>query len=693
MNTKINFSEFSNISRRHSGLCRTKFSALQQCRHVLSSAFLKGVPLMMAVALSACDAVDFAPDQFDAVLDAVESVSGIAPGAPTGSSPVFGSPTPPAAAPIVATASVVEFMQASSTTSEGVDTHTVMVRVSPPQPVALSILIDVVDSGETEAAAPEEDYVIPNQVVNVPAGATQASVMIQMVKDERFEDPEMLKLAIGRLPSNLSMGANATHEVQIIDDDTPTEEDALRNVPRGAEQLKIVCDRMASQGINNQVVIAFCGDTPLTLTGIKDLQAALNLSFNANNGGNGRNGNPRFAITGHSSSLVMQFTNPINPRAVIASPGNTRGTGPFTAMGFVRGEQFAEIISAHFNPDDPNDPKNGDLEFFLLNFEQACNATESCTKGDLLTESIEKNWTGYTLFHEEDLKNTVLDCRLCHQSGGPTTAKSMLMQELNNPWTHWFRSNRPAGNALMQTFMDTHAADTQFAGMPLYFVQNSDPARLEDVLANNGFGNGFDTNTNRGRFNTRTIENEVTNSAPAQPADNTVPGVSQEWQDLFQRNVNGEIIQIPYHDAFVTDPEKLTSMSTAYQQYTAGQITDLPDIRQAFKDDEQLREIGFRVAAGLDGRGIMVQACTQCHNQNLDQTISRAKLDVNLDLISIEEIQVAIERINLEEEHLRVMPPRRFRFLDAVERQTLTEFFKAAIQAKQAAAAAAAAAQ
>ena len=41
--------------------------------------------------------------------------------------------------------------------------------------------------------------------------------------------------------------------------------------------------------------------------------------------------------------------------------------------------------------------------------------------------------------------------------------------------------------------------------------------------------------------------------------------------------------------------------------------------------------MGFTTTPGLRGEEVLVQACSQCHNQRLDQTLSRAGFHVDLD--------------------------------------------------------------
>src|SRR5437763_1543258 len=98
-----------------------------------------------------------------------------------------------------------------------------------------------------------------------------------------------------------------------------------------------------------------------------------------------------------------------------------------------------------------------------------CTAAPSgCAPGDLLTPAVEKQWRSVSLYEDEDLKNTVFDCRHCHQPNGPSTAKMLRMQERRAPWTHWFRNNanEPGGVTLVQDFQTAHGKSEDYAGIP-----------------------------------------------------------------------------------------------------------------------------------------------------------------------------------------------------------------------------------
>jgi len=440
--------------------------------------------------------------------------------------------------------------------------------------------------------------------------------------------------------------------------------DPLAGFATGTTQIDTVCARMAAANASNQVRTAFCGTARPTITSLTDLQSSLGIRFTnptlVGRGNNGQGGNPGFALTGHSTSLVSRFVSAINPRAIIFTPPNARNPVPgFVTMGFTRGDQFAEITVS--------DRTTRALSYFLAAFTQACTATNSCTQGDLLTPAIERNWTSFTLYDESDLKNTILDCLQCHQTGGPGTQKILRMQELPNPWTHWFRDNRPGGIALFNDFRAAHGTTEDYAGIPAALLNSGDPARLEDVVRGNGFGNQPNL------FNSPRIEAEVQASSAGQPANNNVPGTSATWNGIYQVSRAGNAIAVPYHDVKITDSAKLTAMTQAYAAFRAGNLaaSDLPNIRQVALDSRAF-EMGFAVDPTLDGRGVIVEACTQCHNSRLDQTISRSRFNVDLARMSDlaggvlagalrdQEMGTAIRRLNLALEDVKKMPPVRF---------------------------------
>lgn len=477
-----------------------------------------------------------------------------------------------------------------------------------------------------------------------------------------------------------------------------TDEEALHGLKTGEEQLAITCKR--NEGKVNKVITAFCVNK-IRPKSLVEFQQALGIAV-ANpaltqRNQNGTGGNPAFAFQGHSSSLVGRFTSAINPRAIILSTEVLNNNNPnpnFVVMGFVRGEQFVEI--AVNNPATP-----GQVDFFLAGFTQACNTPPNhCTPADLLTPAVESNWTGFTLYQDDDLKNTIVDCRHCHQPEGVNGPKILRMSELRNPWTHWFRDNT-AGINLINDYYAAHGQDETYAGIPGPMIRGSDPQKVENLVR----GNGFQQLQAIGEFQTGTIQNEVVASSPAQPADNTIPGKSATWDAMFQRVVQGQTIPIPYHDVKVTEPALLTSFTQQYLGFKAGTVAakDFKDHREVLRTDPKQRaDMGFAVAPGTSPQDTLMLACAQCHNAKLDPTISRSKFNVNLATMPAAEFDVAIARLRLgysperlkaegirimredgtgvtmhKGEHLLTMPPRRFKLLEDAQIDALIQYLEA----------------
>ncbi len=491
----------------------------------------------------------------------------------------------------------------------------------------------------------------------------------------------------------------------------------------GEEQMAQVCANNA--GKTNIVIQKFCVEK-IRPKSLKEMQVALNLdpSNVTNRGNNGANGNPGFAVQGHSSSLVGQFVSSINPRVVIfnnQTPGGNANTTNFIAMGFVRGEQFAEILVAN-----DNGASNPDL--FLVAFKQACNAKpEGCSNGELLTPAVESNWTEFTLYQDEDLKNTIVDCRHCHQPEGVGTQVFGRMQELRNPWVHWMRDNRGNGTTLIDDYYAAHGQDETYGGIPGPAISGSDPANLEDLIRTNGFNQDQIPEI---EFQTQTILDEVSNNNGAQPVDNTIPGQSATWEELYAQAAVGvsndgrNIIPIPYHDVKVTEPSLLQKYTQQYQDFRAGMITvdQFEDHRDIFRTDHTQRaNMGFAVREGTPPETMLIQACFQCHNGKLDTSISRANFSLGtpgqgnnatvgapfqidfamMGANAAAEIDIAIERLKLgyteerlksegiqffneegEEvtlhkgEHMLTMPPRRFKSLTDQQIDTIIQFLE-----------------
>ena len=379
-------------------------------------------------------------------------------------------------------------------------------------------------------------------------------------------------------------------------------------------------------------------------------------------------------LLGHSNSLVAKSVTTINPRAIIFTSGVVTGGAnrqtPFNVLSFTRGDQFAEIATF--------DPVNVQMNFYVVAFQKTCNLTDSCTPADLLTEEAEKGWINVRAYEDDGHtvpsipENTAVDCQRCHQPNGPGVNAILRMQETTAPYTHFFWQGSAGGQTLLADYFAAHPASEEYAGIPGSVISQSDPTQLAALITNSGFG------AQPNPFPSATIEQQVDQSNPAQPQNNTVPGVSAAWQAIYLPFVQGQFNAPPYHDVKVTDPAVLPQMQQAYMSFMNGTLlaNQLPDIRTSMKSDDQfLRDVGFEVMAGLTAQGILSNACVNCHNGSLDQTISRARFNAQaINLLPPTELAIAIQRIQAPADSVVLMPPAPFRSLTPSEVTALSNY-------------------
>jgi hypothetical protein len=404
----------------------------------------------------------------------------------------------------------------------------------------------------------------------------------------------------------------------------------LSDLPRGATQLAKLCSR----GGNDLVTRRFCAAAPPSITSLADLQGVLGLGFD------GTASDPSFTLSAHSSSLVTRYVSSINPRAIVFSPALD---GNFAVMAFTRGEQIVELASY--------DAIAAELNFYLVVFTQGCNARAGgCTKGELLTSAVERDWTGVTLYEDDDLENTPLDCKQCHQPGGPDTTAMLRMQERLPPHRHFFSSDGE-GRLLVADFQAAHGTEG-YGPIPGALIARSDPGKLAALVAAAGFA---------------PQPNEFDSAHIA--AEEAATGTSATWQSIYDEAASGYAIAVPYHELRASDADKLAAATAAYRDVLDGKRApaSLPDIRDVLAPGA-LRDMTLLPAPGLDGKSLLVQMCQQCHNDKLNQTISRARFDVTKLLsMSSTEKDLAIARIQSATNASGHMPPAQLRALGAAE--------------------------
>ena len=263
-----------------------------------------------------------------------------------------------------------------------------------------------------------------------------------------------------------------------------------------------------------------------------------------------------FALTGNSTSLLANRVSAINPRLLVFPRVGDDLARPaaMTAVGFVRGEQFVELAS--------RDLSTGDFNFYLVRFEQKCNyADGGCDLASLLTEEIEHDWTAYSVYDQDDLEETSLDCNSCHQPDGHGTKRILRMQELASPWLHWFPQRfvqrTDSDRVLLAQFADTHAGDKHYGGIPIATIANAldegSGAQLEALVRAEGFG-------------------EQPNPFDAQIVAEMKNGTSPTWEARFETHLQGRAIAVPYPAIDVTDEAKRNAAARSYQDVVRGAV-------------------------------------------------------------------------------------------------------------------------
>jgi hypothetical protein len=362
---------------------------------------------------------------------------------------------------------------------------------------------------------------------------------------------------------------------------------------------------------------------------------------------------PHAVLLGHSTALSGQLVSPINPRAILIGKG--------TLVAFQRGVQKVEIATV--------DRGTGHGNFYLLTFAQACNQTAAgCGPGDLYTLAVESDFTHVTLRDAEDLKNTPLDCRQCHQRG--REHPTLLMRELLGPWQHFFFIETDAvsvaegdgviGGELVRDYLKAKGTET-YAGLATNELRQTAGVTLQLVV-------GSDQPL---VFNP-SVTDQLRDAAAL-----GLPRRSEAWQYAYDAFKRGEQQALPYFEQRATDPKKQAALTEAYAQFKRGALGKdaLPDLGDIFPDDPQTRaEIGLQTEPGASGPDLLIQACGSCHNDVLDQTISRARFSIALGRMDRAERELAVKRIALPAEDPLVMPPHGMRQLDAAGKARLTDY-------------------
>jgi cytochrome c553 len=380
------------------------------------------------------------------------------------------------------------------------------------------------------------------------------------------------------------------------------------------------------------------------LESLADLFSALGLSFTSHIG-NGELGNPSFALLSHSTSLAGRHVSPINPRVFVftspATEGPISGAGKkdpgFIALAFARGEPLVELAA--------RDTKTGELRFFLVRVALPCEGA-GCSAAELYGPSIESGWDDVSVYDDTDLENTVFDCNVCHQPGGPSSPKMLRMIEQRPPWTHFFRDN-DQGKLLVADYFRAHDKSETYGGVPGHLVSWSEPARLEGLVEHEGF-----------------IQQPLelpTRDLARQVMKGEDPAKLPAYVALYERARVGQSLPVPFPDYAFVAPATLATAAKTYRELIKPDAPLLDaELGDLHSQDARAR-VGLVPSPGADGEAVLLQMCARCHNGSLDQSLSRANFDATrLGALDEAERARAIERMRLPDSSPLKMPPPRF---------------------------------
>lgn len=469
----------------------------------------------------------------------------------------------------------------------------------------------------------------------------------------------------------------------------------LEAIGKGPEQTARVCAR----GGQDPIALALCAQTTPTIESLMDLHKVLGIPESPvqeqNNGRLPQQGAVRLiGMTANSASLVSRSVSALNPRVVVGvvPDRSEQGSARQFAVGFVRGEPFAELAGY--------DDVLERINFYLLVFEPTC-LDVRCTPKELLTQSIEHGWRGWTLYQAEDLTNTPLDCLSCHQPDGADAPRRFLMRQLNNPWMHWMpqeprnvncgnRNQRNDGDdedaaqasyvtpRLFDTFNRARVGEARYAGIELGTLGQVRAGRqLESFIQafESAMGGG------RGRLTAGGNAASVgeSNVFPSRTvlSDSLCNNSQQAWTG-YRDAVRGGGRPVPFYMPDVLDPARRDEAASDYGGFLERNAeADEFHLLRDMMSETASEAIGYRPAAGASLEATLSQMCVRCHNDNTDPSLSRARFNAqSLDRLTPEEAAEVVERISLPPDSPLLMPPRRFGDLPPPLLQLLRAYFE-----------------
>jgi hypothetical protein len=366
----------------------------------------------------------------------------------------------------------------------------------------------------------------------------------------------------------------------------------------------------------------------------------------------------RFAALAHSTALSPLDATPLNLRVVFFSKF---AEAEFATLLYTRGEHVAELAM--------RDLVHDTIDFYLVVFQLACGG--ACSEADLHLDGADAGWRDVSVYAEDDLRNTPLDCLRCHEPGGRDAAghdgaRILRMHELRAPWTHWLGPGLievPVvyGSTMLQGWLfQSRSLDATYASVPVMRLAREGSAiALENFLERAGFSDqpnrydGLDINQD---------DAEVSVPSPA-------------WLTLYDAAEQGKSIDAPPHFAILPFArDRLDAASASYRAVASGQApaSTMPSVTRGLWDDVALRTIGYRPGPGLDAKGMVQHVCGPCHDGRFPgQSRDRFRASNFPAGLTPELRTLVTARLVLGHDDAQLMPPVIAGELDATEIQQI----------------------
>ncbi|HKY36531.1 MAG TPA: hypothetical protein VJN18_11365 [Polyangiaceae bacterium] len=336
----------------------------------------------------------------------------------------------------------------------------------------------------------------------------------------------------------------------------------------------------------------------------------------------------------------------------------------FLVTAFARGEQQVELLAY--------DAAQNRIALYLLAFEQACNA-ERCTPDDLLTERVERDWLGFTLYEADDLKDTPLDCLSCHAPEGPTGSRTMLMRDMPSPWFHWFTEERAyCGDDvpplhqlpdLHDGFERAHAGELRYGALDHPALRFSSGHHLQAAVT---------------LFPDYSTGARLGSSEPfIMPSYNVVDewtcqGSTAAWQQYRSAVLLARGFPIPEYHLDRLDPVLGAAATQGFSAWLQTRSADDPfDVAAGLIPEDIQRAVGARPDADMTAEAMLKMMCSRCHDQHVPEGSGRSLF--RFDAITSESAKRAMARLQLPADSPEIMPPRRSGSLSPTDIALLTQ--------------------